>query len=180
MALTDKLTAIANAIRSKTGKTGKLSLDQMVTEIGSMSGGGGLSYVHEIYSNTINVVGSSTTSTTYMTLSLSSHKAEIDKCRAIIFDFRNVDMTSSAGKFYGSFCVLPNKATGNGFVAGTTQNTHNYTASNGSQASTTGSYGFYPYNFTSGYSIQIRMRTYSNYFNTVDGTYNVRVFTVDW
>lgn len=33
MALTDKLTSIANAIRSKTGRSGKLTLDQMVTEI---------------------------------------------------------------------------------------------------------------------------------------------------
>ena len=33
MALTDKLTAIANAIRSKTGKTESMTLDEMVTEI---------------------------------------------------------------------------------------------------------------------------------------------------
>lgn len=33
MALTDKLTAIANAIRSKTGKTEAMTLDEMVTEI---------------------------------------------------------------------------------------------------------------------------------------------------
>ena len=39
MALTNKLTAIANAIRAKTGKTGALSLDQMVTEIGSITTG---------------------------------------------------------------------------------------------------------------------------------------------
>lgn len=36
MALTDKLTAIANAIRSKSGKTGKLTLAQMVTEINAL------------------------------------------------------------------------------------------------------------------------------------------------
>lgn len=41
MALTNKLTAIANAIRAKTGKSAALSLDDMVTEIGSISGGGG-------------------------------------------------------------------------------------------------------------------------------------------
>lgn len=37
MALTDKLTAIGNAIRAKTGKSGTLTLPQMVTEIGSIS-----------------------------------------------------------------------------------------------------------------------------------------------
>ena len=45
MALTDKLTAIANAIRSKTGKTGTMTLEQMPMEIMSIrtsgSGGGG-------------------------------------------------------------------------------------------------------------------------------------------
>lgn len=40
MALTDKLTNIANAIRTKTGKSGKLTLDQMVTEINDISGAG--------------------------------------------------------------------------------------------------------------------------------------------
>lgn len=49
MALTNKLTAIANAIRAKTGKSAALSLDDMVTEIGSISGGGGYSYTGEWY-----------------------------------------------------------------------------------------------------------------------------------
>lgn len=37
MALTDKLTAIANAIRAKTGGSAPLTLPQMATEIGSLS-----------------------------------------------------------------------------------------------------------------------------------------------
>ena len=41
MALTDKLTAIANAIRGKTGKTDSLTLDQMATEIAGIQAGGG-------------------------------------------------------------------------------------------------------------------------------------------
>lgn len=41
MALTDKLTAIADAIRSKTGGTDKLTLDQMPTEIAGLETGGG-------------------------------------------------------------------------------------------------------------------------------------------
>lgn len=40
MALTDKLTAIGDAIREKTGSTAKLTLDQMVDEIEGISGGG--------------------------------------------------------------------------------------------------------------------------------------------
>ena len=41
MALTDKLTLIADAIRSKTGKTDKLTLDAMVTEIDGIETGSG-------------------------------------------------------------------------------------------------------------------------------------------
>ena len=41
MALTDKLTAIANAIRSKTGSTNAMTLDEMATEISNISVGSG-------------------------------------------------------------------------------------------------------------------------------------------
>ena len=41
MALTNKLTAIGDAIRAKTGKTDLISLDQMPVEIESIQGGGG-------------------------------------------------------------------------------------------------------------------------------------------
>ena len=41
MALTDKLSAIADAIRDKTGKTDGLTLDQMPNEISSILSGGG-------------------------------------------------------------------------------------------------------------------------------------------
>lgn len=42
MALTNKLSAIANAIRAKTGKTDSLTLDQMPTEIAAIETGGGV------------------------------------------------------------------------------------------------------------------------------------------
>lgn len=41
MALTNKLSAIGDAIRAKTGKSQKLTLDSMVTEINSITTGGG-------------------------------------------------------------------------------------------------------------------------------------------
>ena len=41
MALIDKLNAIGDAIRAKTGKADKLALDQMPTEIASIETGGG-------------------------------------------------------------------------------------------------------------------------------------------
>lgn len=45
MALTEKLTAVADAIRGKTGKSETLTLDQMATEIAGIEvGGGGFSF----------------------------------------------------------------------------------------------------------------------------------------
>ena len=44
MSVNDKMTAIANAIRSKTGDTAALTLDGMATAISGISGGGGASY----------------------------------------------------------------------------------------------------------------------------------------
>ena len=41
MALTNKLKAIADAIRTKTGKTDTMTLEQMVTEISNISVGSG-------------------------------------------------------------------------------------------------------------------------------------------
>lgn len=41
MALTDKLMAIADAVRAKTGGTALLTLDEIVSAIGGISGGGG-------------------------------------------------------------------------------------------------------------------------------------------
>lgn len=52
MALTDKLAAIADAIRAKTGKTNLITLDQMPTEIANIeTGGGGRTepYIEETY-----------------------------------------------------------------------------------------------------------------------------------
>ena len=45
MALIDKLTAIANAIRGKTGKADALTLDQMAMEIEAIENGSGVDYL---------------------------------------------------------------------------------------------------------------------------------------
>ena len=54
MALTDKLTAIGDAIRAKTGGTEKLTLDEMPTQIASISGGGSEPAVIEALDITFN------------------------------------------------------------------------------------------------------------------------------
>ena len=52
MALTDKLTTIADAIRSKTGGTDSLTLDQMAGEIDNIQSGGATEpYIEEVYNS---------------------------------------------------------------------------------------------------------------------------------
>ena len=59
MALTDKLKVIADAIRSKTGSTESMTLDQMATEISNISAGGGVEepYILETYNASGNLIG---------------------------------------------------------------------------------------------------------------------------
>lgn len=57
MALTDKLTAIANAIRTKTGGTNSLTLDQMASEIDNIqSGGATVPYIEEVCDSNGNLI----------------------------------------------------------------------------------------------------------------------------
>ena len=53
MALTDKLTAIANAIRAKNGTTEKMTLEQMSEEISEISGGSGSSDIGKLIDGSI-------------------------------------------------------------------------------------------------------------------------------
>ena len=53
MALTNKLTAIADSIRAKTGSTNKLTLDEMPTAISNISSGGG-----DLPEEALNITGS--------------------------------------------------------------------------------------------------------------------------
>ena len=58
MALTDKLKAIADAIRSKTGSTDSMTLDKMATEISNISTGVSVEepYVKETYDSSRNLI----------------------------------------------------------------------------------------------------------------------------
>ena len=53
MALTNKLTAIADSIRAKTGSTNKLTLDEMPTAISNISSGGGDLPEEALYINSV-------------------------------------------------------------------------------------------------------------------------------
>ena len=71
MALTDKLSAIGNAIREKTGGTAKLTLDQMPSAIASISGGGGTTNYYDayVYTGRVSTISKPTT----MTFTLNSN-----------------------------------------------------------------------------------------------------------
>lgn len=60
MALTDKLTAIANAIRSKTGESEKMTLDQMPTKISSIESGS----IPKLQEKSISITANGTTEVT--------------------------------------------------------------------------------------------------------------------
>ena len=62
MALTDKLEAIADAIRAKTGKTTTMTLTEMPTEIASISSGGGGDELADLLTNKITTLNSNVTS----------------------------------------------------------------------------------------------------------------------
>ena len=58
MALTEKLTAVADAIRGKTGKTEEMTLDQMATEIAGIETGGGYYIYKQLVQGTMTVFSS--------------------------------------------------------------------------------------------------------------------------
>ena len=57
MALTDKIAAIADAIRAKTGKDGRITIAQMSDEIEGISSGAIKPYIEEEYDSSGNLVG---------------------------------------------------------------------------------------------------------------------------
>jgi hypothetical protein len=80
MALTDKLTAIADAIRGKTGKTDGLTLDQMAAEIAGIEAGGG-GALELIFETSFNVAASitSTSKTTIATIQTGLSNSNISE-----------------------------------------------------------------------------------------------------
>lgn len=197
MALTDKLTAIAEAIRSKTGKTGALTLDAMPGEIeGIQTGGsdGGIGAVKFVDVD-ITVEASTTTAVTYTVdgLEFTSSVENPGKYNAF-----------SANDMYFAF-ITPkeiSEPTGeekNIFRSnvGTANGNTNYVSfgnniSYGTNGTTTSAYGLYGVNLNctdivdgkpvGNMTVKVRHHS-SNGYNVLPGTYNVKVYLVtdfDW
>lgn len=91
MALTDKLTAVADAIRNKTGKTDLLTLDEMPTEIAAIETGGASGiHNHVINTYTFTFEGTSSGFTAEGTKSLDltqfGVKEDLSNLVAVIFN----------------------------------------------------------------------------------------------
>ena len=113
--LVTKLTAIADAIRGKTGKTDGLTLDQMATEIaGIEAGGGGGGGMELIFETSFNVAASitSTSKTTLATIQTGLSDSNISErdFLAYTIECRNdteTDMSfSHFEKSFGTIVVL--------------------------------------------------------------------------
>lgn len=97
MALTDKLTAIADAIRGKTGGTEKLTLAEMPLAIAGIEAGGGGAEWKKVASYT-------PTSVTYLTTMLFSNlELTASYSSGIIISYGNSDTATQQGNFMGVF-----------------------------------------------------------------------------
>lgn len=180
MALTDKLTAIANAIRGKTGKSGKLTLDAMPAEIAAIGSGGELPRYEILYEDTVPIAYTSSSAGT--ALSIQGMPSDIAKYAFIIVDIANTDKTKKSLKFIESITVICNRGFKNGTITGTSRyGTMLYYDSTGAlYGATSTTYGLFGYSYTTS-TLTIRGRTYaSSYFEDLTGTYDIRVIGVIW
>lgn len=93
MALTSKLTAIADAIRAKTGETGKMTLEQMPAKIGAISGGGGGFDFSQITTTISMFEGSEAASIDLSGLDVSNVSA-MDRMFACCSNIKSLDLSS--------------------------------------------------------------------------------------
>lgn len=178
MALTNKLTNIANAIRSKTGGTSQLTLEQMVTAINSIeTGGGGLAYADELYSD--DALAITYTSTSAGTAKTISNITNLKYYPFIAVVIENTDSTASASKFLRSVTIIGNSGYATGAVSVTRYGCQQYyNASSAVIGTTSTTYGLWGYTISTANALTIRGRTYASYYTTLTGTYKVRVIGI--
>lgn len=99
MALTDKLTAIANATRAKTGTTNQMTLDEIATAINGISSGGNIEVKSFVPAAAVNV--------TTVTIDLTNHINNIQDEFVMVYTYR---YTYNNAKVYYIAVVKINKA----------------------------------------------------------------------
>lgn len=175
MALTNKLTAIADAIREKTGGTAQLSLDQMATEIANMSGG--FAYADELYSaDDVSITYTSTTAGTAKTITGITNLCKYPFIAVII---ENTDTRAGSLKFMRSCTIIGNSAYATGGSTVTRYGVEQYYNSSGTLTNLSStSYGLWGYSFSNTTSLIIRGRCNATYYTSLTGTYKVRVLGI--
>lgn len=132
MALTDKLTAIADAIRGKTGKTAEMTLDQMAAEISGMEAGGGAGGIYMA-----KVTPASDMDSMEIMHNLGTENILLVACWAETLNEVTHAANGTLAKFWAKTDVATQRG-GNGFSPGYAWNvTNNYA---NPQAPNTGSY----------------------------------------
>ena len=181
-ALDNDLTLVANAIRAKTGGTAALAFPaEFVSEIGNI-GGGGASPWKLVHSEEVTANTSSTTATSLKSITISGIYT---KAKIIYVRIRD-KAGKRPGYFLGSDCFFINYQHANSSGSALTyagRLIHRYTSSSQygmySGATTTG-YGVYAYDINSSGRLRIYTRYNSNYSLTINGTYTVEVYTLDY
>ena len=180
-ALDGDLTLVANAIRAKTGRSAALAFpSEFVSEIASI--GTASSPWTKVHSEqvTANTTGTSAASLKSITISGIYTKSKIIYVR--IRDKAG----KRAGYFLGSDCFFINYQDANSSGSALTyagRLIHRYTSDSKyamySGATTTG-YGVYAYDINTSGRLRIYTRYSSSYSLTINGTYTVEVYTLDY
>ena len=178
------LQGIATAIRGKNGTQNTYTPGQMAAAITAIPSGGGSSY---------KLIASAE----YQVSTTQTSAASVADLACDLSDSRNknkiiyVKVRDKAGKragyFLGSDTFFANVATANGDTTANqvygTRLTYKYNSSNKYEVTASGStvgYGVYAYGIAPNGSIAIYRKYNNTESRTVDGTYKVEVYKLDW
>lgn len=179
------LTDIADAIRAKNGTSGGMTPADMASAISDIpSGGGGSSPWTHIIRAEYTV---STTSTSRGTVATLSCGTDVWTSSKIVYVRIRDTAGAREGHFVGTDSFYVNARPANGSVASTAASELLCSCTKYADGvfttycgSGSGAYGVFPYTMYSNGRIQISRRYNSSNSLTIDGTYSVDVFTLDY
>lgn len=173
------LTNIADAIRAKTNTSQSYTLAQMPNAISSISSGGSSSY-QLIYTQNLTANNiTSTTATNFTTISVGS---AIHTANTLVYVKIRDSQAPRVGYFIGTDAWFANPFAANGTTNTVTacgKNTYRYN-SDSTFGSTDSGYGLYGYSINSSGALVIRQRYHATYTLTIDGTYVLEVYLLQW
>lgn len=173
MTATEKIRALTAAANAATG-AGDTDLTGAVrTLIDGYGQGGGLSWADVLYDGDLNITYTSTSAGTAATI---SGLTGIAKYPFVVVEIVNANDAKANLKFLRSCTELSNLNFAAGTVSIGRYGSQHYYSSSGTltQASST-TYGLFGYTYTAAGNLTIRGRCNSSYYNSLTGTYHVRV-----